>query len=100
MNFYFITADLPVFQNDINYWSVLIGITLLITLALLVLSHLHSNILATSFVGAYIMIVPFDHYIGGNIRYIFLNTLHRATVPYFNLAAIDPPIQTNGMYRC
>ncbi|GJQ77317.1 hypothetical protein Trydic_g20735 [Trypoxylus dichotomus] len=93
--FYIGLADVAVFQNDINYWSVLIGITLLVTFALLILSHLCSNILTTSFLGAYIMIVPFDYYIGGNIRYIFLNTLHRATVPNYNLAVIDPPIQSS-----
>ncbi|KAI4463923.1 transmembrane 7 superfamily member 3 [Holotrichia oblita] len=88
------TADIPVFENDINYWSVFIGITLLVTFALLILSHLYSNILTTSFVGAYILIAPFDYITEGNIRYIFLNTVHRATVPNFNLAVIDPLIQT------
>lgn len=74
------------------------GIILLVTFSLLLLSNLYSNILTTSFLGAYILIVPFDYYTDGNIRYIFLNTVHRATVPNFNLAVIDPQFQPGGKW--
>lgn len=54
------------------------------------------NILACSLVGSYAAIVPIDTYIGGNLKYIFVNTLRRATIPDFNQAIIDPPFQTKG----
>lgn len=54
--------------------------------------------MSCALVGSYAAIVPVDHYIGSNLKYIFINTMRRATVPGFNEAIIDPPFQAKGSY--
>ncbi|XP_022903925.1 transmembrane 7 superfamily member 3-like [Onthophagus taurus] len=90
-------ADLSLFRSDTNFWSVLIGISLLITILLLIISHWPSNIIATSFIGAYIFIIPFDLYFGGTLRYVILNVIHRATIQHFKWAVVNPPYQSTDV---
>lgn len=55
-----------------------------------------ANILACAIVGSYAFIIPLDHYYGTNLRYIFINTIRRATVENFGHAVIDAPYQWRG----
>lgn len=46
--------------------------------------------------GAYAVIIPVDHYIGSNLKYIIVNIIRRATVKDFRMAIVDPPFQMRG----
>lgn len=86
------------FQSDLNYWGTFFSIALPITLVLLV-TTMFANILACGFLGATAVVVSLDHYIGGNLHYIILNNVRRATVSKFNYAVLDPPFQYRGTYH-
>lgn len=55
-----------------------------------------ANILACSILGACAVIISIDHYIGSNLKYIFINVLRRATVENFEYAILSPPFQYRG----
>jgi hypothetical protein len=55
-----------------------------------------TSIIVSGIVGAYIFTVPLDHYVGSNLKYIFLNVLRRATDEDFGTAIVQPPFQTLG----
>lgn len=46
--------------------------------------------------GSYAVIIPIDHYIGSNLKYIVLNVVRRATIRNYGKAVLDPPFQDNG----
>lgn len=96
LNSCFLLGDLQIFQSDINYWGIFFSILIPITVLLLIATML-ANILACSVLGATAVTVAVDHYVGGNLHYIILNNIRRATVANFNLAVIDPPFQYRGM---
>lgn len=56
-----------------------------------------ANIISCAVLGAYAVIIPVDHYIGSNLKYIIVNIVRRATVKDFRMAVIDPPFQTRGV---
>jgi len=56
-----------------------------------------ANIISCAVLGAYAVIIPIDHYIGSNLKYIVVNIVRRATVKDFRMAIIDPPFQTRGV---
>lgn len=56
-----------------------------------------ANIISCAVLGAYAVIIPIDHYIGSNLKYIIVNIIRRATVTDFRMAIIDPPFQTRGV---
>jgi len=43
-----------------------------------------------------VFIIPLDHYIGSNLKFILLNVLRRATDRDFGTAVIQPPFQSLG----
>jgi hypothetical protein len=55
-------------------------------------------IISCAILGAYAVIIPIDHYIGSNLKYIIVNVIRRATVQDFRMAIIDPPFQTRGVF--
>lgn len=55
-----------------------------------------TSIVVSCVVGAYVFTAPVDHYIGGNLKYIFLNVMRRATDSEFSTAIIQPPYQILG----
>lgn len=91
------TADLPMLESNGVYW--LGFLCCMLVVAVLVTPQVtRVNLLSCALVGSYAAIVPVDHYVGSNLKYIFINTMRRATVSGFNEAIIDPPFQTKGWY--
>lgn len=88
-------VDLPYLVSDLNYWLAFLSLVLLVGLACAPRPN-RVNVLACSLVGSYAAIVPIDHYVGANLKYIFINTVRRATVTGFSEAIIDPPFQMKG----
>ncbi|XP_046394170.1 transmembrane 7 superfamily member 3-like [Ischnura elegans] len=85
-------GDVDLMDSDINFW-VAFGVFVLSAPSVLVyLSH-KACIVASGVLGAYAVIVPIDHYIGSNLKYIILNTIRRAIAPEFRTAVISPPFQ-------
>ncbi|XP_071452643.1 transmembrane 7 superfamily member 3-like [Hetaerina americana] len=90
--FYAGLGDVDLMESDINYW-IAFGVIILFAPSILVyLSH-KACIVASGILGAYAVIVPIDHYIGSNLKFIILNTIKRATVPEFKSAVVSPPFQ-------
>lgn len=91
----FFCIDYIDLSNDFNYWIPYCCVILMVP-ALLVSLAEKANILATSILGGYAMIIPLDYYLGSNLRFILINSIRRATVPEFKWAIIDIPFQTKG----
>lgn len=90
-----VVADFPMMESNANFWlAFLCGVLVVVLLVGPMTSRV--NLLACAVVGSYAAVVPIDHYIGANLKYIFINIMRRATVPDFNQAIIDPPFQTKG----
>jgi len=85
-----------VLKIDVNFWMILVCIALTVPLIFLSLIQ-KANIIACAVLGAYAVIIPIDHYIGSNLKYIIVNIVRRATVKDFRMAIIDPPFQTKGV---
>lgn len=96
MLFYPLVDAVDAFVSDINYWSVFGGIIIFFLFSMMLLSE-KANIISCSVLGSYAAIVPIDHYIGANLRYIIINTIRRATVARFKLAVVHPPFQIMDM---
>ncbi|GLV37223.1 hypothetical protein CBL_01947 [Carabus blaptoides fortunei] len=90
--FYAGLGDITIVRNNITYWGFFTSIVLLTITVLTGFMH-KANILACATVGSYAFIIPIDHYYGTNMKYIFINTVRRATVENFEAAIIDPPYQ-------
>ncbi|KAG8301285.1 Transmembrane 7 super member 3 [Homalodisca vitripennis] len=90
--FYTPLGDNPYMVSNVNYWLAFICCMLVVAVVFAPYTN-RVNILACSVVGSYAAIVPVDHYIGANLKFIFINTMRRATVSGFNQAIIDPPFQ-------
>lgn len=90
-----VSGDVSVLRNDINFWMVFGSISVLVSLLLLSLVQ-KANIISCAILGAYAVIIPIDHYIGSNLKYIIVNIIRRATVKDFRMAIIDPPFQMRG----
>lgn len=56
----------------------------------------YSNVFFSSFVGSYMILLPFDFWLGSNLKYIVINIVRRLTVYEFNIARMDHPFQTYG----
>lgn len=96
-SFYVGLGDLQFCQLDLDFW--LAFLVLMLTLVLLVAPLLHhGSILSSAVVGAYAAVLPFDHYVGGNLKYIVINSLRRASVPGFSQAIISPPFQAADLW--
>nr|XP_018918084.1 PREDICTED: transmembrane 7 superfamily member 3-like isoform X1 [Bemisia tabaci] len=89
-------ADVQPLENDTNFWLLFWSLTLLI-IVIFHSGHHKACILGCSIVGAYMTIIPIDHYIGSNLKYAFINIIRRATVENFDTATIDPPYQFRDM---
>jgi hypothetical protein len=89
------SGDVSVLRHDTNFWVVFASITVLVSLLLLSLVQ-KANIISCAVLGAYAVIIPIDHYIGSNLKYIIVNIIRRATVKDFRMAIIDPPFQMRG----
>nr|XP_023020175.1 transmembrane 7 superfamily member 3-like [Leptinotarsa decemlineata] len=85
-------ADIDIFTNDINFWVIFLSIILGCLIIFVPFTRM-SHIVTCSFVGSYACITAMNHYVGGNLQYIIINTFRRATVKHFNYAVIDPPFQ-------
>lgn len=90
-----VVADFPMMESNANFWLAFLCSVLVVVLLVGPMTS-RVNLLACAVVGSYAAIVPIDHYIGANLKYIFINIMRRATVPDFNQAIIDPPFQTKG----
>lgn len=82
-------------RTDVNFWLVFACIVLLVPVIFLSLIQ-KANIVSCAVLGAYAVIVPIDHYIGSNLKYIVMNVIRRATVKEFRMAIVDPPFQMRG----
>ena len=80
---------------NLDFWLTFVLLMLTVMLLLTPLLQ-HASFLSGAVVGGYAAVVPFDHYLGGNLKYIVINTLRRASVPGFSLAILDPPFQATG----
>jgi hypothetical protein len=89
------SGDVSVLRNYINFWVVFASMTVIVSLLLLSLLQ-KANIISCAVLGAYAVIIPIDHYIGSNLKYIIVNIIRRATVKDFRVAIIDPPFQMRG----
>jgi len=85
-----------VLKIDFNFWMILSCIVMTVPLIFLSLIR-KANIISCAVLGAYAVIIPIDHYIGSNLKYIVVNIVRRATVKDFRMAIIDPPFQTRGV---
>ncbi|CAG2056845.1 unnamed protein product [Timema podura] len=56
-----------------------------------------ANIISCAVLGAYAVIIPIDHYIGSNLKYIIVNIIRRATSLEFKSAIIAPPYQLRDL---
>ncbi|KAJ9588268.1 hypothetical protein L9F63_018356 [Diploptera punctata] len=92
-------GDANVLRNDINYWLVYCCIVLSVPILLSSIIH-RANMISCAVLGAYAVIIPVDHYIGSNLKYIILNVVRRATVKDFRLAIVDPPFQMRDLILC
>ena len=90
------SGDVNILKIDINFWMILGCIVMTVPLIFLSLIQ-KANIIACAVLGAYAVIIPIDHYIGSNLKYIIFNIIRRATVKDFRMAVIDPPFQTRGV---
>ncbi|CAB3359793.1 Hypothetical predicted protein [Cloeon dipterum] len=89
-------ADVPVFQNEINYWTAFFCIVVAVPIFMAMAAHV-ANIIACSIFGAFAIIAPIDHYVGSNLKYIIINNVRKAANPDFKTAIIDPPYQTRDL---
>jgi hypothetical protein len=89
------SGDVDVLRTDVNFWLVFACIVLLVPVIFLSLIQ-KANIVSCAVLGAYAVIVPIDHYIGSNLKYIVMNVIRRATVKEFRMAIVDPPFQMRG----
>jgi len=85
-------TDVRSFNASSTYWLVFSCIVLAGPILLLAFTQ-KASILACVIIGVYTFIIPIDHYMGSSLRYILVNVLRRATIPYFDSAIISPPIQ-------
>ncbi|XP_054263615.1 transmembrane 7 superfamily member 3-like [Macrosteles quadrilineatus] len=93
---YFPIVNQAYLVHDMDYWMCFTCLVILV--GLMFARHPDIvNIVACAVVGSYAAIVPIDHYVGGNLKYIFINTMRRATVPGFGEAIIDPPFQMKDL---
>jgi len=90
------SGDVNVLKIDLNFWMILSCIAMTVPLIFLSLIQ-KANIISCAVLGAYAVIIPIDHYIGSNLKYIIVNIVRRATVKDFRMAIIDPPFQTRGV---
>lgn len=92
-------GDFSVLRNDVNFWVVFASISVLVSLLLLSLVQ-KANIIPCAILGAYAVIIPIDHYIGSNLKYIIVNIIRSATVKDFRMAIVDPPFQMRDAVLC
>jgi hypothetical protein len=88
-------GDVSVLRNDVNFWALFACIAMAVPLLSLSVVQ-KANIISCAVLGAYAVIIPIDHYIGSNLKYIIVNIIRRATVRDFRMAIIDPPFQMRG----
>lgn len=86
-------GDMQFAQMDLDFWLTFV-LVVLSMLALMLPLQQNACIASCAVVGAYAFVVPIDHYLGANLKYIVINTLRRASVPGFSLAVIQPPFET------
>nr|CAD7264592.1 unnamed protein product [Timema shepardi] len=89
-------ADFNYLENDYNYWVVYICLMLSVPLLLIPFNQ-KANIISCAVLGAYAVIIPIDHYIGSNLKYIIVNIIRRATSLEFKSAVIAPPYQLRDL---
>ncbi|PSN33848.1 hypothetical protein C0J52_24247 [Blattella germanica] len=92
-------GDLELLRHDLNYWLIYGCIILLVPILFSSIIH-KANMISCAVLGAYAVIIPMDHYIGSNLKYIIVNVIRRATVKDFRLAIIDPPFQIRDIILC
>ncbi|XP_075234158.1 transmembrane 7 superfamily member 3-like [Lycorma delicatula] len=86
----------PLIQSDINFWLAFNCGILSISL-LFITKTQDASILSNSFIGSYLIILPFDQILGSNMKYIVINIYRRAVVDKFCYAIIDPPFQITDL---
>jgi uncharacterized protein YebE (UPF0316 family) len=92
------SGDVQILRNNVNFWLLFSCIAVSVSLLFLSLVQ-KANIISCAVLGAYSVIIPVDHYIGSNLKYIVVNVIRRATVKDFSLAIVDPPFQMRGELR-
>nr|CAD7201974.1 unnamed protein product [Timema douglasi] len=91
-----VLTDFNYLENDYNYWVVYICLMLSVPLLLIPFNQ-KANIISCAVLGAYAVIIPIDHYIGSNLKYIIVNIIRRATSLEFKSAVIAPPYQLRDL---
>lgn len=86
---------MDVLRSDFNFWMVFACIVMVVPLIFISLIQ-KANMVSCAVLGAYAVIIPIDHYIGSNLKYIIVNIIRRATVKDFRMAVVDPPFQMRG----
>ncbi|XP_060532459.1 transmembrane 7 superfamily member 3-like isoform X2 [Cylas formicarius] len=94
--FYLGFAVNDLFGNDLVFWTTYACVFLSILLISSAFAP-RSHILALSLIGSYCAIVAINYHSGGNLQYIFINTLRRINVAGFNRVIVDPPIQVKDI---
>ncbi|XP_069679449.1 transmembrane 7 superfamily member 3-like [Periplaneta americana] len=92
-------GDVDVLKNDFNFWMVFACVVMVVPILFLSLIQ-KANMISCAVLGAYAVIIPIDHYIGSNLKYIIVNIIRRATVKQFRMAIVDPPFQVKDTVLC
>ncbi|XP_056641660.1 transmembrane 7 superfamily member 3-like isoform X1 [Diorhabda sublineata] len=91
--FYTILTDMNLFMTTFNYWMVFLLIIIL-CIIVSIPNATYAHIASLSYLSSYSCVMALSYYVGGNLPYILINTYRRVAVLDFNLAVIDPPMDT------
>ncbi|KAK0092508.1 hypothetical protein PV326_001261 [Microctonus aethiopoides] len=89
-------ANNSTYHNNAAFWAIYVAICLVVTTTLCT-CQMSSIMICYSILGAYAIILPFDYWLGANLKYIIINTIRRVSVTGFDSAIIEPPIQTTDI---
>ncbi|CAH1781857.1 unnamed protein product [Owenia fusiformis] len=92
--------------GDLDYWATEFNYGMAFTCGILVVPVLllaftkQLNIIATSILGSFAVVVAIDVYIGSYMAYIIQDSIRKATIEDFRLVHTKPPFQTRDMILC
>ena len=86
-----------ILQNDGFFWTFFATLSLSIALIMILFFDVASVITCAIFL-SFAIILPLDYWIGSTLKYIIINFTRRVAVEGFNLAIIQHPTQTKGIY--
>lgn len=95
---FLLSGSFTFLQNNEVFWILFATLALSITLVA-TFSHSFSHVTCSIF-SSFAIILPIDYWVGSSLKYIVINIVRRATVEDFNLAIVQPPIQSKGIMFC